>query len=181
MKTDGMNKCKYELKSRLEKVLTFDVFDKINHSCFSSLEKYLQIFNKIKDYLDLFFESYIFEDNIVVNEFLTLNEVKKMLNYHDTRSARNWCMSNDVFVIQQGNSKLVSRVQFLLAFQKPFIEHIKRTHSDWKQRLSDYMNTNFKGLLDSQDCGLKEQIQQTSNYKPKSESEKSFLKNMKEL
>lgn len=175
------NKFKNGIKLMLAKVLTFEKFDKISHYCSSKRELHTEIVNKINNHLDSFCESYIFENNEQSNQFLTLNQVKQMLNYSDSRSARNWCNENGVFVIHQGNAKIVNRVEFLLAFQKPLIEHLKRTHKNWKERLSNYMNLNLNDSILSENNSDTSETQVTTNYKPKSEIEKSFLKNMKEL
>jgi len=175
------NKFKRGIKLMLAKVLTFQKFNEISNYCSSNREVYVQIVNKINNYLDSFCESYIFENNEQSNQFLTLNRVKQMLNYSDSRSALNWCKENGVFVIHQGNAKVVSRVEFLLAFQKPLIEHLKRNHKNWKDRLSNYMKLNLNDSILSEYNSDTIETHVTTNYKPKSEIEKSFLKNIKEL
>lgn len=181
MESGVYSKYKKGLKLILKKVFTFEVFNKIDNYCVSKHDIHSEIINKMEEYFDLFFESYIFEHKEQLKDFLTLNEVKKMLNYSDNRSVRNWCSDNGVFVIHQGNAKIVNKIEFTLAFQKPLIQHLKRTHKNWKERLSNYMNLDLNDSILNEDYSNSIENLPTTNYKPKSEIEKSFLKNMNEL
>ena len=163
-------------ENRIEKVLTFDVFKNIINDCNFNLAHYLQIIDKIRVYNDLNLESYKFKAGNLLNNLVRVSEIKKMLNYKDLRSVVNWCRKNSVFVIEQGNSMFVCKSEFLIAFQKPFIEHLKRTYENWKERFENYMDSNYQNLL-----GAKKEVIKSTSYTPTSKIEKSFLNKMKNL
>lgn len=166
----------------IKNVFCFSDFQNIEYYCGSKMAQYLEIVNKLRIYFDSFYESYIFESERNFNGLLKIEEVKKMLNYKDLRSTINWCGQHHVFVIQQGNSKFVCKSEFMLAFQKPYIEHLKSRFENWQEKFADYMESNYARLLEANNSSTKLMNQNfSSSYKPQSEIEKSFLKNMKEL
>lgn len=139
------------------------------------MEQYLQILNKIREKIKLFYESYYFESVKNKVGILGISEVMQMLNYKDLRSVLNWCAANEVMVISQGNIRVVNRTQFILAFYKPLIEHLKCKHSDWQNKFSAILDGSFSDLID------RSKTQKANCYSPKSKAEKDFLSKMKGL
>jgi len=106
-------------------------------------------------------------------------KLKNILNYKDLRSVINWCTKNDVFVIQQGNKQFVNQWEFILSFYKPFIKHLKRKHKNWKEMFLNYLNGELGQLLVIPTESP--QIISSTNYKPKTKSQISFLNKMKNI
>lgn len=111
------------------------------------------------------------------NAIIELKEIKKVLNYQDIRSVCNWCKKNNVFVLSQGNTQVVNLIEFILAFYKPYIDHLRKTEANWKTLFLKNIKANLDEILDDKD----ELKSSQNNYKPKSNLEKSFLKKLKEL
>jgi hypothetical protein len=108
---------------------------------------------------------------------IDIGEVMTILKYRDVRSVLNWCKQHNVFVLNQGNTQVVNQVEFILAFYKPFMHHLKRTKENWKDLFVDYVCGNVKGVV-----GDKDDIKKSmTSYKPQSEMETSFLQKMKNL
>lgn len=178
----GFEKARGKMTDFIKNIFCFSDFQNIEYYCNSKMAQYLEIVNKIRICFDLFCESYIFEQERDFKGLLQIEEVKKILNYKDLRSTINWCVQHHVFVIQQGNSKSVCKSEFLLAFQKPYIEHLKSRFENWQEKFTDYMESNYPRLLETNNAASKLKNQNlSSNYKPQSEIEKLFLKNMKDL
>lgn len=106
-------------------------------------------------------------------------KIKNILNYKDLRSVINWCTKNDVFIIQQGNKQFVNQWEFILSFYKPFIQHLKRKHKNWKDMFLNYLNGELGQLL--ADSSEKSITIQSTNYKPKTKKQISFLDKMKNI
>ena len=108
---------------------------------------------------------------------LNLTEAKALLNYRDIRSVLKWCEDNDVFVIEQGNTKVVNLAEFILAFYKPFILHLKHSKENWKELLMSYVCADMTELIDDGTS-----IRRLKNPAPKkSDIESSFIKKMRGL
>lgn len=115
----------------------------------------------------------------IYNEpYVILSKLKGMLGYKDMRSVIEWCEKNGVYVMQQGNQKLVNSTEFLLSFYKPFIQHLKSKHKDWKERFIDYLEGNVKNLLTEQEF-ITISIQSKTIKEKRVES--SFLQKLKNL
>lgn len=108
---------------------------------------------------------------------IDLHVIKSVLNYRDVRSVLKWCRENEVFVISQGNAQVVNLIEFILAFYKPYLDHLKRTKENWKTLFWDYVCANVSGILSEK----REQRQKKNQYKPKTNIETSFLEKMKDL
>lgn len=107
-----------------------------------------------------------------------LHLVKSVLNYRDVRSALNWCKAHEVYVLSQGKTQVVNLIEFILAFYKPYLEHLKRTKKEnWKTVFLNYVSANVSGILSEK----REQQQKKNQYKPKTNVETAFLKKMKDL
>lgn len=85
--------------------------------------------------------------------YLTIEHLRILLGYDDLRSVKLWCEKNGVFILKQGNATLVNGAEFMLSFYRPFIEHLKQKHSNWKERFINYIEGNLGGLL-----GYSEQV-----------------------
>jgi hypothetical protein len=108
---------------------------------------------------------------------IDLHVIKSILNYRDIRSVLKWCRANEVFVLSQGNTQVVNLMEFILAFYKPYLEHLKRTKENWKTLFWDYVCANVSGMLTEKG----EQLEIANQYKPKTSVERSFLQKMKNL
>ncbi len=108
---------------------------------------------------------------------IDVNEIKVVLKYKDIRSVIKWCNHHNVFVLNQGKTQAVNHIEFILAFYRPFMEHLKQNQENWKERFLDYILGNMTNLIDGAE---KPRIEQSS-YKPKSALEKAFLQKMKTL
>lgn len=128
---------------------------------------------------DLTFESQDFVPMLSnwQDTIIDLHEVKVVLNYRDIRSVLKWCRENEVFVLSQGNTQVVNLIEFILAFYKPYLEHLKRTKENWKTLFWDYVCANVNGILTDK----REQLEIANQYKPKTNVEQSFLQKMKNL
>lgn len=115
--------------------------------------------------------------NLKAEPYLSLLKIKDILGYKDLRSAIQWCKQNKVCIFHQGNRKLVNTGEFIVSFYRPFIEHLKSKHTNWKQVFIGYINGNLNEALNSSD-GTTEKRQP---YKPTSESEIAFLGKLKQL
>ena len=111
---------------------------------------------------------------------MDVKEIMTVLKYKDVRSVLNWCNEHGVFVLNQGNIQVVNQVEFILAFYKPFMHHLKRTKENWKELFVDYVCGNVKNLvgIEKQE---KEEEQSSENYVRRSDIESSFLEKMKAI
>ncbi len=110
---------------------------------------------------------------------MDLAEVRALLNYKDLRSVQKWCAKQGIMILKVGGAMKVAKLEFLLSFYKPFIQHLKSSFpKKWKELFLAYLNGDVKSVLD-----LSEKGHSTTpfNYKPKHESEKVFLNLLKDL
>ncbi|MBD3637413.1 MAG: hypothetical protein HUJ25_08680 [Crocinitomicaceae bacterium] len=164
------------VQESLQKYLNFEVFQEILNSCSFNMEQYLQISNKIKEFVFLIFESYISDTKANRGSVMELTEIKEMLNYRDLRSVLKWCAKNAVFVFNQGNMQLVNRSEFLLAYHKPFIIHLQERCENWQEEFLKYVHGDLEGLVKNSKKNAP-----VPSYIPRSKVEKSFLNKMKKL
>ena len=108
---------------------------------------------------------------------IDLHVIKSVLNYRDVRSVLKWCRENEVYVLSQGNTQVVNLIEFILAFYKPYLEHLQRTKENWKTLFWNYVCANVNGILSEK----REQREIANQYKPKTNVELSFLQKMKNL
>lgn len=120
-----------------------------------------------------------FSKGTLIFGLMELLKVKSILNYSDLRSTINWCTKNKVFVIKQGNKKYVNKWEFILSFYKPFIQHLKRKHKNWKEIFFNYLNGELGQLL--AEPIDKSPIVNSTSYKPKTKTQVSFLDKIKKL
>ncbi len=85
--------------------------------------------------------------NIREDSYIVLAKLQSILGYKDMRSVMAWCNANGVCVIVQGKQKLVNRYEFLLSFYKPFINHLRAKHTNWKEMALHYIEGNMDTLL----------------------------------
>lgn len=135
--------------------------------CNSKSNKNDKIIEFMENYGLLLLETYFKKEVIENDKYLDLDEVKKSLNYKDLRSVAQWCKKNGVLIIEQGKRHLVSKIEFLTSFHKPLMEHLKTSFTGEKSKLST--------------VGASKKTISTKPYKPKSETEKSFLSTLKNL
>lgn len=128
---------------------------------------------------DLAFESQDFVPMLSnwQDTIIDLHVLKSILNYRDVRSVLKWCREHEVYVLTQGNAQVVNLIEFILAFYKPYLEHLKRTKENWKTLFWDYVCANVNGILTEK----REQREIANQYKPKTNVERLFLQKMKNL
>ena len=93
------------------------------------------------------------------------------------RSVVEWCEKNGVFIMHQGNRQLVNNCEFLLSFYKPYMNHLKNKHENWKELFINYLNGNLVEILS---CSTSK-LPLSKPYKANSINEKSFLQKLKDL
>ena len=107
---------------------------------------------------------------------IDVKDVMTVLKYRDIRSVLNWCKQHEVFVLSQGNTQVVNHVEFIFAFYKPFLMHLKRTKKNWKELFVHYVCGNVSDILiQNEDKPI------PHHYSPKTELETAFLKKLKKL
>lgn len=164
------------IQSGIEKALGFEYVKSLFDPRTFKTDNYVHLTHKIKEFAFLLLDSYISYTKETKSSLMELWEIKNMLNYKDLRSVLRWFAQNKVFVLQQGNGQYVNRVEFLIAFHKPLIEHLKRNGKNWKQLFVHYVQGDLENLL--QDENTPELVKK---YKANSEAEKSFLKKIRTL
>lgn len=106
--------------------------------------------------------------------YLTIEHLRLLLGYDDIRSVKLWCEKNGVFILKQGKARLVNGAEFMLTFYKPFIEHLKAKHGNWKERFHDYIEGNFQQFIGSgaaeSEKAVKAPIEVETGYPDKRES-----------
>lgn len=108
---------------------------------------------------------------------ILLKDLMNVLNYIDVRAVRGWCNRNGVTILKQGKNEFVFESNFKEAFEKPFIENLKRKfEKDWEQVYRLYENNNIPALnalsgLTSVPAGI---------YKSKSEVIKQYQSKFQE-
>ena len=165
------------ISKRIEQSLNLDLVKTLLNGVEISAAQYLSMKTVIEHLIrSLVFEFSGSNDSETSTE-LGLDELKKMLNYKDNRSVINWCQNNEVYLISQGNTHVVNRTEFKLAFYKPLIDRLKRTKENWKEIVSAYLNGKIENLL----IDFASNKKPVSHYSPKSKIEKSFLQKMKKI
>ena len=75
---------------------------------------------------------------------LYLTELIKILGW-DKRTIKTWCYVNGIFIYSDGPNgrKYMSRIQFLCAWNKEFIEEYQEKYGDrWLEALEAHINVN---------------------------------------
>lgn len=89
-------------------------------------------------------------ESIIISKMkrISLIKLKEILNRKDLRSVRKWCDVNNVFIYQRGKKdESVHLIEFDLAYDKDFIEHLKRKIGEgWADAYVMYKNGNIQGL-----------------------------------
>lgn len=88
-------------------------------------------------------------DKAYRDSYLFIHNLKEILGYKDIRSVIEWCDKNSVYILYQGNVKVVNTCEFVLSFYKPFINHLKAKHDNWKELFIDYLHGDFRKLIDN--------------------------------
>lgn len=136
-----------------------------------------EMLNFIETIAKSFLDSYISNTNEVNESYMDIEKAMETLNYRDFRSVARWCKKNGVFIIEQGKRHLISKAEFLSSFHKPFMEHLRRTHKNWKEIFDGFIRGQISHLLSE----IPDSKTMTRSYKPTSAEEKSFLSNLKNL
>ncbi len=71
----------------------------------------------------------------------------ELLGYSDLRAVRKWCEQNNVLIIKQGKCEFVIEVNFNEAYEKPFINTLKKKFGDeWETVYRLYKDGNIPAL-----------------------------------
>ena len=144
---------------------------------FLKVKTSIKIIDKEKDNIEI--------KNLLSNKYVNqlklidIKVVQNILKYEDLRSTLNWCRKNGLFVLNQGRSRTVNEIEFILSFYQPYIQNLKKKHKNWREKFINYIEGNFYQLLSSFD--EKTEKNRPSNYKPKSTSTQTFLNDMKNI
>jgi translation elongation factor EF-Ts len=92
-----------------------------------------EMLNYIETIANSLLDSYISDTNELNESFMNIEKAMEALNYKDFRSVVRWCKKNGVFIFEQGKRHLISKAEFLASFHKPFMEHLRSTHKNWKE------------------------------------------------
>ncbi len=115
----------------------------------------------------------------ITKNLLNLDELKKNLGYKDVRSLLNWCEKNSVFVLTHGKTKWVNKVEFLIAFFKPWILELKRR---FPEKWSEVFTAHYQGNIESSfNLVNKDKILAHSKYQASSDFEREFLTKVQNL
>lgn len=64
---------------------------------------------------------------------IAIKDLKEKFDCKDLRPIRNWCKKNDVLITKHGKREFVYECDFELAYDKPFINKLKREHGkEWE-------------------------------------------------
>jgi hypothetical protein len=145
----------------------------------NSLQTNNRLAKKLKKFANSETSHYISQCSDESMGLMEIFKLKNVLNYKDLRSVIHWCAKNEVFIIQQGNRQFVNRWEFILSFYKPFIEHLKRKHENWKEMFLNYLSGEMGKLITTQSDSSS--VVMSSHYKPKTKKETSFLSKIKKI
>ena len=172
-------------KNRVQKPNEYPVTTEVTGDSFEpeiSYDNSLQTNNRLAKKLKKFSNSepshYISQCNDESMGLMEILKLKSILNYKDLRSVIHWCAKNEVFIIRQGNKQFVNRWEFILSFYKPFIEHLKRKHENWKEMFLNYVSGEMGKLITPSDSSP---VVMSNHYKPKTKKEISFLSKIKKI
>lgn len=106
-----------------------------------------------------------------------IEKLLELLDYNDLRSVRKWCIEKNVIIITQGKIEFVFETEFILAYEKPFIEKLKRIYgTGWEKVYYLFKDGNIPALNILSDTTNKP----INVYKPKTNNESKFLKKLEE-
>lgn len=111
---------------------------------------------------------------------IELEEVMVLLKYKDVRSVLKWCKKHKVFVLNQGNAQVVNHIEFVLAFYRPYMEHLKQTKENWKELFVDYVCGNVINILGGEKVKSRDPDQDSEVIRS-SRRKSAFLEKVKNL
>lgn len=99
-------------------------------------------------------------------EILTIEELLEPLGLTDIRSVRAWCDKNDVLIIKQAKNEFVIESEFILAYERPCINNLKKKFGDdWEQVYKLYKEGNIPALYTLSQSTTTPQLFVSSNKK----------------
>ena len=93
-----------------------------------------------------------------------IKDLIKLINRKDIRSAKVWCMKNDVVIYQDSSGRYVIQSEFFHAYNKPVIDRYK---SEYGESWHLFYNRLEKGNLHLS-LAVEKEIIDKSRYQPKS-------------
>ena len=120
----------------------------------------------------------------MVLERIYLPEAKILLSVSSNESVVKWCNDNDVNVYSERNRRFMSRIEFITALEKPFIQSLKIKYgNDW-EKVYQVMGTNDPAeVYEFQNHKTERKtapLYRLKRYKPVSDFAKSFIRNIVE-
>ena len=80
-------------------------------------------------------------------KMISIDEVLLNLKSTDLRTARKWCVKNDVEIIKQGKNEFVFETEFKEVLERPFINKLKRKFGkEWESVYKLYAEGNILAL-----------------------------------
>jgi hypothetical protein len=74
-------------------------------------------------------------------KYLDMKEVSDKLKMKSVDAAARWCIDRNIEIMSLGNKRVVSEFEFLLSFEKPMIDLLKRKYGDkWPMFYEVYKN-----------------------------------------
>jgi hypothetical protein len=78
---------------------------------------------------------------------IPIENLLELLYYRDIKAVRTWCIDNDVLIIKHGKFEFVFETEFELAYEKPFVDKLKRKYgADWEDVYRLYKDGNIPAL-----------------------------------
>jgi hypothetical protein len=78
---------------------------------------------------------------------IPIENLLEPLCYIDLKAVRNWCADNDVLIIKHGKYEFVFETEFELAYEKPFVDKLKRKFgAEWEDVYRLYKDGNIPAL-----------------------------------
>jgi len=103
-------------------------------------------------------------------ERMYLKELLVKLNRKDYRTVEKWCTDRNVYLYKEGGNNFVIKSEFILAYNLPYINSLKKQHKDnWEYYFELSQNNELYKTLESN--GTKSM---NKRYQPKSDIAKKI-------
>jgi hypothetical protein len=100
-----------------------------------------------------------------------LNEMLKLINRKDIRTAKKWCKDNHLKIHKDSSGEFTFLNDFDLAFDMPLIKDLKLKHGDnWEEYYHAYNKNELYKMIDST-----KSVEKKSGYVPKGKLSKKLF------
>ncbi len=118
----------------------------------------------------------------MVLERIYLADAKALLSVRSNDSVVKWCNDNDVTVFSDRNRRFMSRIEFLTALERPFIQSLKMKYGvEWKEAYQAMETNDPAEVYEFHDHKRERKtapLYLLKRYKPVSDFAKSFIRNI---